>query len=258
VRSRREIAAADPEEVQVHVVLRASCVVSQGERRSVVGLGGMTSYDSSRPYLIASEHPFELFICSVPKATLGRHGARICKGTALPLPATAGASRILRSFLCGIGRELEQGNVGEGSVDLGDCLLTMIRGIYQEPSVRSRTLRPPAPVLLSEVKGFIVANLAEPNLRPEVIACAHFISTRYLHKLFEGESSTVSQWIREQRLERCRRDLEDWTLRSHAVSEIASRWGLADASHFSHAFRARYGCSPQQARESALPDPGDT
>jgi AraC-like DNA-binding protein len=216
----------------------------------------MTSYDSSRPYLISSESPFELFICSVPKATLGRQGERICKGTALPLPASAGASRILRSFLCGIGRELEDGNVGEGSVDLGDCLLTMIRGIYQGPTARGRNPRPPAPVLLSEVKGFIVANLTDAALRPEVIARAHFISTRYLHKLFESESATVSQWIREQRLERCRRDLEDWTLRAHTVSEIGSRWGLRDASHFSHAFRARYGCSPQQARESALPDPG--
>jgi AraC-like DNA-binding protein len=252
VRSMREVAASDPEEVQLHVVLRARCVVSQGQRRSVVGLGGMTSYDSSRPYRIESERPFELFICSVPKVMLGRNGERICKSTALPLPSGSGPSRILRSFLCGVGRELEQGNVGEGSDDLGDCLLTMIRGIYQSPGGRRSEPRPPAAVLLSEIKGFIDLNLADPTLRPEMIARAHFISTRYLHKLFEGENATVSQWVREQRLERCRRDLEDFSLAAQSVSEIAARWGLHDRSYFSHAFRARYGRSPQQFRQDIL------
>ena len=252
VRGLREVAASDPEEVQLHVVLRARCVVSQGHRRSVVGLGGMTSYDSSRPYRIESEGPFELFICSVPKVILGRQGERICNSTALPLPSGAGPSRILKSFLCGLGRELEEGNVGEGSVELGDCLLTMIRGIYQAPGGRRGEPRPPAAVLISEIKCFIDTNLADPTLRPEMISRAHFISTRYLHKLFEGEDASVSQWIREQRLERCRRDLEDCSLNAQSVSEIAARWGLHDASYFSHAFRARYGRSPQQVRQDSL------
>ena len=248
VRSEREVAAADPEEVQLHVVRRAQCVVSQGHRCSVVGHGEMTSYDSSRPYLIESVDPFELFICSVPKVVLGRQGERICRSTALRLPSGSGQSRILKLFLCGLMRELEQGHVGEGSIDLGDCLLTMIRGIHRGPAAHGGELRPPAPVLLSQIKAFIDANLPDPDLRPDMIARAHFISNRYLHKLFADESATVSQWIREQRLDRCRRDLEDQSLSHLTISTIANRWGLRDPSHFSHAFRERFGRSPQQAR----------
>jgi AraC-like DNA-binding protein len=253
VRTLREVAVSDPEEVQLHVVVRARCFVSQEQRRSVVGLGDMTSYDSSRPYLIESDGPFELFICSVPKVVLGRYGERICNSTALPLPGRAGPSRMLKSFLCGVARELEEGNVGEESADLGDCLLTMIRGIYQMPSGRRGEPRPPAAALLSEIKRFIEANLGDPDLRPELIATAHFISTRYLHKLFEAEDATVSQWIRERRLERCRRDLEDSSFGKQPVSTIAYRWGLRDPAHFSHAFRARYGLSPQQWRHDGAP-----
>jgi AraC-like DNA-binding protein len=249
VRGRREVALADPEEVQLHVVLRARCFVSQEQRRSVVGLGDMTSYDSSRPYLIEPDGPFDLFICSVPKVELGRQAERICRSTALRLPSATGLSRVLKSFLCGLVRELEQGHVAEGSADLGDCLLTMIRGIYHLPAGTRRDPRPPAAVLVSEIKAFIDANLGDPGLRPETVAGAHFISTRYLHKLFEAESATVSQWIREQRLDRCRRDLEDQALGHHAVSAIAYRWGLRDPSHFSHAFRERYGRSPSQVRQ---------
>jgi AraC-like DNA-binding protein len=255
VRSQREVALADPEEVQLHVVLRAQCVVSQERRRSVVGLGDMTSYDSSRPYLIESERPFDLFICSVPKAVLGHRADRICRSTALVLPSATGLSRVLKSFLCGLVRELEQGTVVEDSADLGDCLLSMIRGIYHLPPGTPQDPRPPAAVLLSEIKAFIAVNLGDPALRPETIAQAHFISTRYLHKLFEAEHATVSQWIREQRLAHCRRDLEDQALRGQAVSAIACRWGLRDPSHFSHAFRERYGRSPSEVRQDGAMAP---
>jgi AraC-like DNA-binding protein len=256
VRTLREVAVADPEEVQVHVVRRARCVVSQGQRRSVVGLGEMTSYDSSRPYLIQSEDPFELFICSVPKVILGRSCERICRTTALPLPTGAGLSRMLKVFLCGLVRELEQGTVSEGNVDLGDCLLTMLRGIYRSDDLHGGEPRPSAAVLRATIKAFIEANLRDPCLRPELIARAHFISTRYLHKLFETETATVSQWIRERRLDRCRRDLEDPELSRQPVSAVGRRWGLADASYFSHVFSERYGCSPQQLRRDIASQDG--
>jgi AraC-like DNA-binding protein len=252
IRSLREVAVGDPEEVQLHVVLRARCVVSQEQRRSVVGLGDMTSYDSSRPYLIEADGPFELFICSVPKASLGRYGGPICRSTALRLPSTTGLTRMLKSFLCGLVRELDQGSVGEDSADLGECLLTMFRGIYHAPAGSREDPRPPGAVLLRQIKGFIEAHLGDPGLRPDMIAQAHFISTRYLHKLFESESATVSQWIREQRLDRCKRDLEDQRLSRQTISTIAYRWGLRDPSYFSHAFRERYGCSPLQVRHEVL------
>jgi AraC-like DNA-binding protein len=68
---------------------------------------------------------------------------------------------------------------------------------------------PPRHVLLLRVQAFIEERLGDPALSPGMIAAANHISLRYLHKLFEPQSRTVAGFIRERRLERCRRDLAD-------------------------------------------------
>jgi AraC-like DNA-binding protein len=84
-----------------------------------------------------------------------------------------------------------------------------------------------------------------------LIAAAHQISTRYLHKIFHDQGLTVAGWIRQRRLERCHRDLADPVLRSHPIHAIATRWGFSDSAHFSRLFRAAYGTSPRDYRHLA-------
>jgi len=167
---------------------------------------------------------------------------------------------MLKSFLCGLVRELEQGNVGEDSVDLGDCLLTMSAGSTTGRRVTAANHAPPAPVLLGQIKAFIDAHLPDPGLRPDVIASAHFISSRYLHKLFEAESATVSRWIREQRLDRCRNDLADQRLDRQTVSTIRVSLGpsrsVAFQSRLPRALRPARLSSPARERLRRSRDAG--
>jgi len=44
---------------------------------------------------------------------------------------------------------------------------------------------------------------------PGTVAAAHYISVRYLYRLFDAQGTTVAAWIRPRRLERCRVDLAD-------------------------------------------------
>jgi AraC-like DNA-binding protein len=106
------------------------------------------------------------------------------------------------------------------------------------------------------VESFIEANLGDPLLDPEDIARASFISTRYLHKLFEVEGTSVCSWIRTLRIERCRRDLLDPALADQTILAIASRWGLPGAQHFCRLFRSAYGCSPSEYRRGGPSRPG--
>jgi AraC-like DNA-binding protein len=105
--------------------------------------------------------------------------------------------------------------------------------------------------LLRQVHGFIEQRLTDPSLSPATIAAAHHISLRYLYKLFETKPTSVAGWVRQRRLERCRRDLLDPGLADRTVSAIAAHWGLTNAAHFSRAFRAAYGLSPQAYRTMA-------
>ncbi|MCZ0982276.1 hypothetical protein O1L60_34535 [Streptomyces diastatochromogenes] len=60
---------------------------------------------------------------------------------------------------------------------------------------------------MRRVRDHINRNLGDPDLSPERIARAQRISVRYLHRLFEGEGTTVGQLIRQRRLEECGREL---------------------------------------------------
>ena len=90
-----------------------------------------------------------------------------------------------------------------------------------------------------------------PELSPAMIAAAHHISLRSLHQLFHDEGLTVAGWIRQRRLERCRRDLSDPALASRPVAAIAARWGFSSPGDFSRAFRAVHGLPPAEYRMSA-------
>jgi AraC-like DNA-binding protein len=68
----------------------------------------------------------------------------------------------------------------------------------------------------------------------------------------------VCDWIRAERLERCRSDLRDPAYADVSISAIASRWGLPSAPHFSRLFRLAYGCSPREFRRAAAGDLSET
>jgi AraC-like DNA-binding protein len=105
--------------------------------------------------------------------------------------------------------------------------------------------------LILRMRAFIEDRLADPDLTPAMVAHAHHVSLRYMYRLFETEQASVAGLIKERRLERCRRDLLDPAFADVPVSEIAARWGLTNAAHFSRAFRIAYGTSPVDYRRLA-------
>src|SRR5262249_36121849 len=133
-------------------------------------------------------------------------------------------------------------------------------GPHRDPCGRRSTASMIGLEVRLRIRAYIEANLKDPELSPGSIARANFVSTRYLHKLFENQGTTVCRCIGELRLDRCRRDLDDPQLCREPVIDIAARWGFRSASHFSRRFRATYGCTPREFRKRQLlaaePRPG--
>ncbi|MFF3719096.1 helix-turn-helix domain-containing protein [Streptomyces prasinus] len=114
-------------------------------------------------------------------------------------------------------------------------------------------------VLLADIHAFIDRHLGTRQLTPEAIAAAHHISVRHLHRLFRERGTTVGEWIRRRRLERCRQDLLTPACAELTVQAIGARWGFGHASEFSRAFRSAYGTPPGEYRRRAEhkgPGPG--
>ncbi|HVW18333.1 MAG TPA: helix-turn-helix domain-containing protein, partial [Solirubrobacteraceae bacterium] len=129
-----------------------------------------------------------------------------------------------------------------------DAAVELIAGAI-EPRARDDRERRRA-ALRDEVRRHIRGRLGDPLLSIQSIACAHAMSIRALHALFEGSGESVMRTVRAERLRRCRQDLERPD--SGTVSEIALRWGLGGSAHFSRVFKREFGLPPSDVRAAAL------
>jgi hypothetical protein len=193
LRTPRGIAARDPEQLQLHVLRRGRCEISQDDRRDVLTAGSLTTLDSSRPWAIRAVEPFELLVLAVPRVLLRPFGDALAAGTARAIPGDAGLGSLIVPFAFGLADRLEDGSIGDGRDELGETLVGLLRALAVDGGERRAA---PAPALLMRVKAHIERHLGDPALRPGSIAAAHFITTRYLHRLFEAEGCTVSDWVR--------------------------------------------------------------
>jgi AraC-like DNA-binding protein len=255
VRTTRSIGVHDPEHLHLHVVREGQVQFRQDDRTGTLVPGDMTTCDTSKPYTVRALSSFELTIYALPKVLLAPHADRIAARTALRIPGAVGFAASLWPFLDGIASHLEDSDADLPGPEFAGAIASLVQALHAAPPMGPAAARRPiALALLRRIQEYIDAHLPEPDLRPGRIAAAHFITTRYLHRLFELEGVTVSSWIRSRRLAGCRRDLLDPALSGSTIAEIARRWGLHDPAQVSRLFRKEYGSSPRELRESLAGD----
>lgn len=103
---------------------------------------------------------------------------------------------------------------------------------------------------LKAIKADIIRNLGSHDLSIATVAARQGITPRYVSKLFEGEGTTFSAFVLNQRLDRAHQMLGNPCLAHKAISAIAFDNGFGDISHFNHSFRRRFGATPSDAREA--------
>ena len=101
---------------------------------------------------------------------------------------------------------------------------------------------------LAAITGDIQANLVDPNLSATTVARRHGMTPRYVHKLFEMEGVTFSEYVVRERLTVAYRRLTDPRFGEQSVSSIAYSVGFGDLSYFNRTFRRRFGMTPSEAR----------
>ncbi|NES16641.1 MULTISPECIES: helix-turn-helix domain-containing protein [Micromonospora] len=254
VRTPKLIRRADPEMYQLSLTRVGVGAVSQQRRESLVHAAEFTLLDNSRPFEVRHEAPpgqlLNAITVNIPHAALPLSPARVTKLLAGSISGSTGMGGLLAQFLRRIARHPEQftaADAGRLSAVAIDLIAAMLAQRIDAEDTLPEDVRQHA--LRLRIESFIDRHLGDPELTPSIIAGAHHISLRTLHRVFEGGEATVAGLIRRRRLERCRRDLADPLLAGQAVRVIAGRWGFTGKAHFSRAFRAAYGHSPQAYRD---------
>lgn len=259
-RTAKLIRRSDPEQYQISFTLRGVQRVAQVGRDTSLGPRDLILYDSSRPYdcqLIAADGDTVAFTAvQIPRAQIPVPPERIDRLVAAGMSGRTGIGALLVQFLVRLTADAHRHRPSDAP-RLGTVLHDLIVALLAHEldvdfAVAPETYRR---VLAARIQAFIRQHIGEPELSPAVIAAAHHISTRHLHRLFQDQSTTtVAAWVRSQRLEGCRRDLADPVLRMTPIHVIAARWGFSHPAAFSRAFRSTYGLSPRDYRQHAITD----
>ncbi len=246
-RTPRVISPSDPQCYLIAVALRESTVLQQDGRRTTLTPGDIAICDTTRPYEFRPCAAFQLLVIVCPRRLVRLASHDVARLTATSFSGHRGIGALVSPFLSGLLPRLA--DCDERSViRLADNVVDLL-GTMFEQQLRDADLVPdPRQPLLMQVLRHVEDNLSDPGLGPGGIAAALHMSTRYVHKLFAAEGTTVCAWIRARRLEQCRRDLGDPSLSARPVSAVGARWGLPDPSRFSRLFREAYQVSPREYR----------
>jgi AraC-like DNA-binding protein len=247
------IRGSDPEMLKIDVQLSGNTAFAQDGRQVVLAPGDFTLMDLSRPSRVRNAGAGqELVAVAFAHDALPLRHDELARLTAVRVPGSDGLGASIVALVRHLARRLDDREATDAA-RLSGALMDLLTVAFAErldrvgavsPSTRRRALT-------TNVQSFIDRRLADPRLSPRTIAAAHHISPRLLYKLFEEQGTSVGRWIRERRLERCRRDLLEPTLRDLPVSTIAFGWGFADAAHFTRVFRQAYGHPPGEYRRLA-------
>ncbi|MFM0295928.1 MULTISPECIES: AraC-like ligand-binding domain-containing protein [Paraburkholderia] len=233
------------------LMLEGSQSVEQDGKIVTLRPGDFAIYDATRPHHLQFGQPWREIVVSIPRTTLNQLVVGMEHRTASPIPTAQGVGSVMRGFLEQMSSQIR--HVSEDEMlqlsDTAISLIAMTLGNLRRNDVAQSRMKA---LTLTRVKRHLLEHLRDPDLNPTLIEQAIGISSRYINKLFEAESTSLMRYVWNLRLERCAEDLVNPHCAVLRVSDVALRWGFNDMSHFSRAFRERFETSPREWRNQAM------
>jgi AraC-like DNA-binding protein len=209
---------------------QGSMEVSMGSERMVLREGDLALLDSAMPIEMVPNGLFKHLSVHLPREAL----RGLDKKAYGKLPSGGFSGQLLRSMMHQIGPALR------------NAILALL-----DPVVRFDASSDFPESLRSQAEQIIRQQLTCTNLTASSVAEQLNISSRHLYRIFESDSDTVCRFIQRLRLEKAALILREPALRHKTITDVAMDIGYPDPTHFSKAFRKRYGQSPREFKSSA-------
>lgn len=225
------------------LMLEGKIAVSQGDQSTVALAGELVIYHQDRPFTLLFDQDYTALTFVVPEPIIASHNwSPLARGPVKVGGDTANgrfATGLLQQFadISSLDHLVSEERVVSGALDFIDGA---IAGLSGDPAVEGSKSR-----MLEDVKAFIVRNIEDADLDLMVIANANSVSPRTLNRLFATQGMTPMGWLWNQRL-----DASYEAIRLRRVTNItdaAFSFGFKSVSHFSSAFKKRFGVSPSRA-----------
>ncbi len=238
----------DPAGVFVVFVTSGSMHIEQDGRQANIRQGDGVFGVVDRPFVATCNDWVSFSMVRLPRSMWMR-GDRCEEAlTARSLADVKGFGAMMYGFVSDFSRQVESldnyaiDRLSHVCIDLLEsCFDVMADDVDDDrASYKSATLL--------RVKQFIETNVESEKLSGHWVAAEMRLSHRYLNRLFESEGTSLVRYIWTRRLERAAKNLGNPRLRRSSISTIAHNLGFKNTSHFSYAFRGRFGLSPSDYR----------
>jgi AraC-like DNA-binding protein len=246
-RTSRLLREAERGVVLINIQRSGSSRLRQSGRDALLNAGDLAIYSSDSPYELAFESDFDQTVLMFSKHALPSLRDNLDRMGAIAVRGTDTSTRFLTSL-------------ADAVFDAGDDLHPELTNALQQTlfqSILAATARLPqresatislAQHHLARIRQYACNNLSDPQLSVARIAKGVGLSPSHVHRLMAGEPQTLMEWVSEKRLLSCQMDLAASWSASESISQIAFRYGFIDMSHFSRAYRRRFGMSPRESR----------
>lgn len=213
--------------------------------------GDFLILDSSLDFELSFPGQMRQFVINVPLSGHTRHLLHLMRFAGQAVRGQTGVGAIASKFMLGFAQQADL--TGEAQAErlfshLMDVVnMSLLSAFDDISSLESshQSLR------YYRIRLYIEDKLHDPTLTPLKIAEENGISRRYLNKLFNSQGHSVTRFMWDRRLERCRKDLEDPFLAHRSLTEICYNWGFNSSSHFSRTYKQKFGLSPSESRKLA-------
>ncbi|MFF7251125.1 AraC family transcriptional regulator [Embleya sp. NPDC008237] len=236
----------DESEIAVVVPLDGAVVLAADGVEQMLPEGAFAILDGRCPCTITSPYGCDPAVLRLPRTLLTEPDEVLRRAVGRVLPADRGTAALVVPAAVSLRRTPAPAPplLDRMTHHLADLVSTLLAELDEPPQAGPET------ALMSDIRWYVNCRLGDPGLSPETIAAAHYVSVRYLHKLFEGRDMTLGRWIQLRRLQECRRELGRPGSPPPKVGAVAQRWGFVNSGHFSRTFRAAFGMSPRDWREA--------
>jgi len=254
-RSRRLIQSSEASSLIFICQTSGFGTVRQDSQDVKLAAGDITFVDSDRPYEFKFDDVFEQAVLQVPKQIFLERCRWLVGVPPIKLDGKNPLAQLVQvnlKTLLEVGGSLPQSTRPMVFNNVINLLSTALGEAFGETLPDTSE---PKLMHIQRAKHYIIQNLKESRLCPDGVAHACDISPRYLRALFCEQGQTVSAWIRTQRLESARMELERTSQTGAPINQIAYRWGFSDYSHFCRLFKSAYGMSPRMWRNQILTPP---
>jgi AraC-like DNA-binding protein len=237
------------DDIVLHIQDTGRRMVAQRSQEAAVEPGGAVLTSNAETSRIVLPGPARFVCIAVPRKLILALAPGVEDAVMRCLQPETGVLRLLRAYLGAVKDEeaLRQpelrSTVATHIYDL--CALAIGAGREAAEIAARRGLRA---ARLRAVKADIATNLEHGDVSPDALARRQGVTTRYVHKLFEREGTTLSRFKLGLRLARVHGLLLGAGNDELTISEMAYRAGFTDLSTFNREFRRHFGLTPSELR----------